>query len=94
MSSKFQDKVKRDYQKKGYNVTKYQTTQAGYPDLLCRKDGEIDVYIECKEAKDILKPLQKYRIDELNLIGKKAFCLQDGKGVIYPNNQENETTDF
>lgn len=28
--------------------------------------------------------LQKYRIDELNNAGCIAFCLQDGKGQIYP----------
>ena len=94
MSSKFQTKIKKQYQADGYNVTKYQTTKSGYPDLLCRKEGEIDIYIECKEKKDTLKPLQKFRIDELILIGKNAFCLQDGKGIIYPNNKENETIDF
>mgnify|MGYP000208052811 CR=1 FL=1 len=39
---------------------------------------------ECKEKNDTLKELQKQRIDELNLLGKKAFCLKDGKGQIYP----------
>jgi hypothetical protein len=87
--SKFQTKIKKQYQKEGYTVTKYQTTQSGYPDLLCVKSGEADTYIECKEEKDTLKPLQKFRIDQLNEQGKKAFCVQDKKGIIYPNGIEN-----
>jgi hypothetical protein len=54
----------------------------GYPDLLCLKDGKC-IWIECKEATDTLKPLQKHRIDELRKEGFEAFCLQDGKGKIY-----------
>jgi len=89
MSSKFQTKIKKQYQTEGYTVTKYQTTQAGYPDLLCTKINEVDIYIECKEFKDTLKPLQKFRIDQLIAAGKKAFCIQDKKGIIYPNEIEN-----
>jgi VRR-NUC domain len=89
MSSKFQTKIKKQYQAEGYTVTKYQTTQSGYPDLLCTKLGEIDIYIECKEINDTLKPLQKFRIDQLIAAGKKAFCIQDKKGIIYPNDKEN-----
>jgi len=85
MASKFQTKIKKQYQKSGYTVTKYQTTHAGYPDLLCTKKAEIDIYIECKEFNDTLKPLQKFRIDELIAKGKIAFCIQDKKGIIYPN---------
>lgn len=70
-------------------MTKYQTTQAGYPDLLAIKLGEVDIYIECKELNDNLKPLQKFRIDQLIAAGKKAFCIQDKKGIIYPNEIEN-----
>jgi len=69
-------------------VTKYQTTQAGYPDLLATKLGEVDIYIECKELNDTLKPLQKFRIDQLIVAGKKAFCIQDKKGIIYPNEKK------
>ena len=72
-------------QSKGFEVIKilrFSTT--GYPDLLCIKKGEIDHWIECKEANDTLKPLQKFRIDQLNKLGKKSYCTQDGKGIIYP----------
>lgn len=86
MASKFQNKTIKQYKDLGYlvlNVIKL--SGSGYPDLLCIKDGQ-STWIECKEANDTLKPLQKYRIDELNKAGCKAFCLQDGKGVIYPLN--------
>jgi hypothetical protein len=48
------------------------------------KKGENDTWIELKEGNDTLKPLQKLRIDELNSIGKNAFCLHETKGYIYP----------
>ena len=64
------------------------------PDLLAMKSNEPTIFIEVKEVKDALKPLQKLRIDQLNQKGFKAICLQDGKGVIYPDNNEKETLDF
>lgn len=84
MASKFQNKVVKEYQNKGYTVLKVMKLSAnGYPDLLCMKIGEADTWIECKESNDTLKPLQKLRIDELRNLGKNAFCLQDGIGKIY-----------
>jgi Holliday junction resolvase len=85
MASKFQNKVIKEYKSKGYVVLKIIKLSAnGYPDLLCIKENEIDIWIECKEETDTLKELQKQRIDELILLGKKAICLQDKKGLIYP----------
>lgn len=84
MASKFQSKVIKEYKEKGYlvlNIIKLSSN--GYPDLLCMKENEIDLWIECKEENDTLKELQKQRIDELISIGKKAICLQENKGVIY-----------
>jgi len=79
----------------GYLVLKIiRLNENGYPDLLAIKENEPNRWIEVKEAKDTLKPIQKLRIDELNKIGNKAYCLQDGKGVIYPNEKEAETLDF
>jgi len=49
------------------------------------KKNHIDIWIESKEEKDILSELQKLRIDQLNEVGKIAFCLQKGKGIIYGN---------
>ena len=83
--SKFQKKLIKEYQLKGYTVLKtIRLNSNGYPDLLCMKHGEIDTWIESKELSDTLKPLQKKRIDELIKLGKNAFCIQDVNGIIYP----------
>lgn len=71
-------------EQKGYKVVSViKLSQNGFPDLLCMKDGR-SVWIECKERNDTLKPLQKYRIDELRKNGFEAYCLQETKGQIYP----------
>ena len=71
-------------QEQGFTVLKIiKLSDSGYPDLLCLKDGKSE-WIECKEKKDTLKPLQKLRIDQLIEQGFEAYCLQDGKGKIYP----------
>lgn len=83
--SKFQSKIIKEYKSKGYTVLNIiKLSNSGYPDLLCMKFKEQDIWIECKEKNDTLKELQKQRIDELILLGKKAICLQDTKGQIYP----------
>lgn len=83
--SNFQKKLIKEYQDKGYTVLKtIRLNSNAYPDLLCMKLGETDIWIESKESWDDLKPLQKLRIDQLNKLGKIAFCMQDTKGVIYP----------
>ena len=82
--SNFQNKVKKQMQEQGYTVLKIiKLSDSGYPDLQCLKDGK-SVWIECKEKNDTLKPLQKLRIDQLIGQGFNAYCLQDGKGKIYP----------
>ena len=74
MASKHQSKVINEYKKKGYYVINLiKTNKNGIPDLLCLKDGEKPLFIECKELKDTLKPLQKFRIDELKSLGFDAF---------------------
>lgn len=84
--SAYQNKIIKEMQLKGYTVLKViRLGSNGYPDLLCMKQGSKDVWIECKEKNDTLKELQKFRIDELNKLGKFAFCTQDTKGIIYPN---------
>ena len=85
MASKFQTKIINQYKKDGWTVLNImKLSESGYPDLLCMKFGEVDHWIECKEANDTLKELQMYRIDELNKLGKNAYCIQDTKGIIYP----------
>ena len=79
----FQKAVIKEYESKGYTVLKFiRLNKSGYPDLMCMKDGAA-IFIECKEAKDTLKPLQKLRIDELRANGFEAMAVQEGKGKIY-----------
>jgi Holliday junction resolvase len=81
MASAYQNKVIKEMQLKGYTVLKIiRLSASGYPDLLCLKNGKA-VWIECKEGKDTLKPLQKKRIDELISNGFTAYCLHDGKCI-------------
>jgi len=87
MASKFQSKTIEHYVKLGYYVINMiKTNKPGITDLQCCKNGT-SIFIECKEANDTLKPLQKFVIDQLIKNGFEAFCLQDGKGVIYPINR-------
>tara|TARA_R110000868_G_scaffold401234_1_gene676610 strand:- start:549 stop:794 length:246 start_codon:yes stop_codon:yes gene_type:complete len=79
----FQTDVIKEYEAKGYLVLKnIRLNKNGFPDLQCLKDGQT-IWIECKEANDTLKPLQKFRIDELRKKGFDAFCLQKNKMKIY-----------
>lgn len=85
MASNYQKKLIKEMQSKGFTVLKtVRLNSNGYPDLLCMKLGETDIWIESKELNDDLKKLQKLRIDQLNALGKRAFCMQDTKGIIYP----------
>jgi Holliday junction resolvase len=73
MSSKHQTKVIKEMEAKGYFVINLiRTSKNGIPDLLCLKDGEA-IFIECKEKNDTLKPLQEYRLKQLNELGFKAY---------------------
>jgi hypothetical protein len=84
MASKFQAKIIKQYESDGWTVLNIiKLSDNGYPDLLCMKQGEIDTWIECKEGADTLKPLQKFRIDQLRKLGKKALCLHSEKEAIY-----------
>ena len=83
MASNYQSKIIKEMEAKGYTVLKViRLSDNGYPDLLCLNNGKA-VWIECKEANDTLKPLQKKRIDELISNGFTAYCLMNGK-CIYP----------
>ena len=84
MASKYQSRIIKEMEQKGFFVLKIITTNKnGICDLLCMKLGEPDVWIECKEKNDTLKELQRFRIDELRKMGKIAYCTQDGRGIIY-----------
>ena len=54
----------------------------GFPDLICLKEGKA-TFIELKEGRDTLKPLQRHRIDQLREYGFEAFCLKKDEGKIY-----------
>ena len=74
MASNHQTKIINEYKKKGYYVINLiKTNKNGIPDLLCLKDGEKPLFIECKELKDTIKPLQDFRIKELNKLGFTAI---------------------
>ena len=83
MASSFQTKIINKLKSKGWTVVSViKLSQNGYPDLLAMKQGKV-LWIESKELNDTLKPLQKYRIDQLRNNGFRAYCIQDKKGIIY-----------
>ena len=74
MASKHQSKIIKEYEKLGYYVINLiVTNKNGIPDLLALKKGEPPIFIESKEINDTIKPLQEFRIKELNDLGFKAF---------------------
>ena len=78
----YQSKVIKEYKEKGYMVLNIiRLSENGFPDLMCLKDSKV-VFIECKTGGDTLKPLQRYRIDQLREMGFEAMCLKDDK-IIY-----------
>jgi len=79
MASKFQTKIIKQYEKKGYFVLNLiKTNKNGIADLLCLKAGEEPIFIECKEKHDTIKPLQQYRGKEVLDYGCKFKLLKDG----------------
>jgi hypothetical protein len=85
MASAFQTKIKTTFEKNNWFVINLiKTNKNGIPDLHCIKNG-VSIFIESKEIKDTLKPLQMYRIDELNQQNTSAICLQKSKGITYGN---------
>ena len=59
-------------------VNLIKTNKNGIPDLMCLKDGKC-VFIECKEKNDTLKPLQAFRIKQLQEIGFDAYVDKVGE---------------
>lgn len=84
----FQTDTIKKYEDQGWTVVKtIRLNKSGYPDLFCFRKG-ITMFIEVKEGKDTLKPLQKLRIKQLRDDGFNAFCLHDTKGVIYDGKED------
>ena len=80
MASKYQTRIIKEYENNGWMVINLiKTNKNGIPDLLCIKEGERPIFIECKEWNDTLKPLQKFRIKELLNYGVDAICMKDKK---------------
>jgi Holliday junction resolvase len=80
----FQEKLIKKYTKQGYLVIKHVRTNCnGIPDLQLLKDGK-SIFIEVKEEKDTIKPLQEFRINQLISLGFEAYCIHETKGVIFP----------
>lgn len=80
MASKHQTRIIKEYESNGWMVINLiKTNKNGIPDLLCIKEGERPIFIECKEWNDTLKPLQKFRIKELLNYGVDAICMKDKK---------------
>ena len=74
MASKHQTKTIKKYEADGYLVINLiKTNKNGIPDLLCLKDGESPLFVECKEKTDRLSKLQEYRIKELQSLGFTAI---------------------
>jgi len=79
----YQNELIKQYEADGWLVLKtIRLNHNGYPDLFLFKDGQT-LFIEVKEEKDTLKPLQKMRILELKRQGFDAFCMQKNKGKIF-----------
>ena len=77
MASKFQTKIIKEYEKKGYYVIDLiVTNKIGIADLLCLKANEKPLFIECKEANDTVKPLQLFRQKELQDLGFESIILK------------------
>ena len=69
LESEIQRALIRKYEREGYMVVKLiLTNKPGIPDLLLLKDG-VASFVEVKRPKGKPRPLQEYRIAELQRIG-------------------------
>jgi len=94
MASKHQTKTIKKMEGAGYYVINLiKTNKNGIPDLLCLKAGEKPLFIECKEKNDTIKPLQKFRINELNELGFNAVVDKVGQ-ELQNNFDTNQKTIF
>lgn len=72
--SKYQAKLVKEYEAKGYYVLKLiKTNRNGIPDLLLLKADEPPFFIEVKKEKGVVSKLQEFRIKELKSKGFKAI---------------------
>ena len=77
LESKLQSKVIAKYELLGYYVIKLEkTNKNGIPDLLCIKNGEC-FFIEVKQKGKKPRPLQLYRIDELQKFNTNTLIIDE-----------------
>ncbi|PDP59660.1 hypothetical protein CLI71_08510 [Prevotella intermedia] len=69
LESEIQRSLIRKYERDGYMVVKLiLTNKPGIPDLMLLKDGKAK-FVEVKRPKEKPRPLQEYRIRELEALG-------------------------
>ena len=69
LESAIQSKIKKKLKEEGWIVVKLiKTSLTGIPDLMCLKDGDIK-FIEVKQPKGVISPIQQYVIDTLRTNG-------------------------
>ena len=69
LESAIQSSIKKKMQDDGWIVVKLiKTSMNGIPDLMCLKEGEVK-FIEVKQAKGVISPVQQYVIDTLRING-------------------------
>lgn len=69
LESQRQTKIKKKLQEDGWIVVKLiKTSLTGIPDLMCLKDGKA-MFIEVKQVKGVLSPIQKHVIETLRTNG-------------------------
>jgi hypothetical protein len=69
LESAIQSGIKKKMQEDGWMVVKLiKTSMNGIPDLMCLKDGDVK-FIEVKQAKGVISPIQQYVIDMLRTNG-------------------------
>lgn len=76
--AKYQDKVIKYFEQKGYLVLKLiRANKNGFADLIAIKDGKT-TFIEVKEKNDRISKLQIYRGNETKKYGCDFIITQDG----------------
>jgi Holliday junction resolvase len=69
LESAIQSNIKKKLEADGWIVVKLiKTSMNGIPDLMCLKEGEVK-FIEVKQPKGIISPIQQYVIDTLRING-------------------------
>ena len=69
LESAIQSSIKKKLEADGWIVVKLiKTSMNGIPDLMCLKEGEVK-FIEVKQPKGVISPIQQYVIDTLRING-------------------------